>query len=79
MQQWLILSNEVNYIQYDRHPKNFYNLSITAVNKEKYKRRFDAEEEKQILRVRFWGYIREIKGRIFRYIQWNSIRNIEYH
>ena len=28
MEQWSILSNVVNYIQYHRHPKNFYNLDI---------------------------------------------------
>ena len=24
MEQWSILSNVVNYVQYDRHPRNFY-------------------------------------------------------
>ena len=33
MEQWPILSNVGNYIQYDRHPKNFHNLNIRAVNK----------------------------------------------
>ena len=28
MEQWSIFCNVVNYIQYDRHPKNFYNLDI---------------------------------------------------
>ena len=32
MEQWSILSNLVNYIQYDRHPKNFCHLNIRAVN-----------------------------------------------
>ena len=32
MEQWLILSSVVNYIQYNRHPKNFHNLDIKAVN-----------------------------------------------
>ena len=32
MEQWSILSNMLNYIQYDRHPKNFHNLGISAVN-----------------------------------------------
>ena len=32
MEQWSILSNVVNYIQYNRHPKNFYNLNIKTVN-----------------------------------------------
>ena len=33
MEQWSILSNTLNYKQYDRHPKNYYSLSITTVNK----------------------------------------------
>ena len=33
MEQWSILSNTVNYIQYDRHPKNFHSFGISAVNK----------------------------------------------
>ena len=28
MEQWLIISNVVNYIQYDRHQKNFIILII---------------------------------------------------
>ena len=34
MEQWLILSNVVNFVQYDKHPKNFHNLNIRTVNKE---------------------------------------------
>ena len=34
MEQWSILSNVANYIQYDRHPKNIHNLDIEAVNQE---------------------------------------------
>ena len=32
MELWSILSNMLNYIQYDRHPKNYHNLGISAVN-----------------------------------------------
>ena len=46
MEQWSILSTVVNYIQYDRHPRNFHNQNISAVNKEKYKRKSNVEEEK---------------------------------
>ena len=35
MEQWSILSNVFNYIQYDKHPRNYHNLSINAVNKYK--------------------------------------------
>ena len=37
MEQWSILGNVVKYIQYDKHPKNFHNLSISVVHKEKSK------------------------------------------
>ena len=38
MEQWSILSNVVNYIQYDRHPGHFHSLNISTVNKQKCKR-----------------------------------------
>ena len=28
MEQWSILRNVISYIQYNRHPKNFYNLKF---------------------------------------------------
>ena len=48
--------------------RTFYNLNIRAVYKGSYKRRSNTEEERQMLRVRFWRHAREIKIRIFRYI-----------
>ena len=33
MEQWSILNNKLNCIQYDRHPKNYHSLDISAVNK----------------------------------------------
>ena len=33
MEQWFILSNTLNYIQYDRHPKKYHSLGISMVNK----------------------------------------------
>ena len=53
MEQWSILSNVVNYIQYDRHQKNFYNLNIRTVNKEKHKRKSNPEEERVMLELDF--------------------------
>ena len=32
MEQWSILSNMLNYIQYEKYPKNFHHLGISAVN-----------------------------------------------
>ena len=33
MEQWPILNNTLNYIQYDRYPKNYHSLGISMVNK----------------------------------------------
>ena len=33
MEQWSILSNKLNYIQHDRHPKNCHSLGISTANK----------------------------------------------
>ena len=61
-EQWSILSNVVNYIQYDRHPKNFHNLNISTVNKEKYKRKSNIEEERHVLELDFGNTPKKLKG-----------------
>ena len=35
MEQWSILSNVINYMQYSKSPKNFYAMSIKPINKNK--------------------------------------------
>ena len=67
MEQWSILSNTLNYIQYDRYQKNYHSLGLSVVNKYR-KNPCTKEEERDILyiRVRFWSNTRHIKGRIFR-------------
>ena len=47
MEQWSILSNVINFIQYDKHPKNFHSLSISTVNKEKNREKLCRREEKE--------------------------------
>ena len=61
MEQWSILSNVFNYIQYDRYTRNFYNFNIKAVNRERYKRRSDIEEEKQVLELDFGDIPEKLK------------------
>ena len=51
MEQWSILSNILNYIQYDKCPKNYHDLSIKAVNK--YKNSLDTIEERDIVELDF--------------------------
>ena len=38
MEQWPILSYVVNYMQYDRYPKNFYNLDIKATDQKSHRK-----------------------------------------
>ena len=52
MEWWSILSNTLNYIQYNRHPKYYQNLNISAVNK--YKNNLDTiKEDRYILEIDF--------------------------
>ena len=53
MEQWSILSNVLNYIQYDKHPKNYHSLSISTVNKEKCRTPDIKEEERDMLELDF--------------------------
>ena len=38
MEQWSILSNIVNYVQYDRAPKDFYNLDVKAIDQKNHRK-----------------------------------------
>ena len=51
MEQWSILSNTLNYVQYDRHSKNYHSLGISAVNK--CKNSLDTKEERDIIELDF--------------------------
>ena len=51
MEQWSILSNTLNYIQCDRHPKNYHSLGISTVNK--YGKNLDIKEERDLIELDF--------------------------
>ena len=51
MEQWSIFSNTLNYIQYNRHPKNYHSLGISAVNKKKIN--LDIKEERDLIELDF--------------------------
>ena len=52
MEQWSILSNTLNYIQYDRQPKSCHSFSISRVNKCR-KTPCTKEEERDMLELNF--------------------------
>ena len=45
MEQWLILSNLVYYVQYDRNPRDFYNLDIKAIDQRYHRKIYDRLKE----------------------------------
>ena len=53
MEQWLILGNIVNYVQYHKHLKKFYYLVIKAVDLKSYKKIYNKEEKRQMLELDF--------------------------
>ena len=54
MEQWLIHSNLVNCVQYDRNPKNIYDLEIKVIN-QNYRKIFDRvkDDDRQVLELDF--------------------------
>ena len=79
IEQWSVLSNVVNYVQYDRHPKKFYDLDIKAVDSKSHKKIFNKEKKRQILELDFWQYSSKNKRRIFRHVQRHSVRSNKYY
>ena len=41
MEQWSILSNVVNYVQYNRNPKDFYNLDVMVIDQKNHRKLYD--------------------------------------
>ena len=55
MEQWLIFSSVVNYVQYERNPKNFYDLDIKAKDQKNHRKIYDSfkDEDRQVLELDF--------------------------
>ena len=55
MAQWSLLSNVVNYVQYDRNPRNFYDLDSKAKHQKNHRKIYDRlkDGDRQILEIDF--------------------------
>ena len=56
MEQWSILSNIINYVQYDKHPKYLHTMSFRPVKKKTKKNKIKSrkdEKEKAISEIDF--------------------------
>ena len=47
MKQWSILCNVINYVQYDKLPKNFHTISIRPINKARNKAKSKQNEKER--------------------------------
>ena len=66
MEQWSILNNMLTYIQYDKYPKNFHNLGISAVNV--FKNCSDAKKEKGMVEIDFGPALDVLKEEYLMYM-----------
>ena len=65
MEEWLILNNVVNYVQYSRHLKNDYDLGIKAVDLQSHNKIDNKEDKREILELDFGGTPEKLKGEYY--------------
>ena len=59
MEQWSIRNNVVNCVQYDRNPRDFYNIDVKVIDQKIYVR---LKEDRQIIEVDFGDILDKLKG-----------------
>ena len=64
MEQWSLLSNNVNYVQYDIDPRDFYNLEVKAIDQKYHRKIYDRlkEEDRQVMELDFGDTPDTLKG-----------------
>ena len=55
MEQWSILSNVINYVQYNRNPIDYYKLDVRALELKNHRKIYDwlEEEDRQVIELDF--------------------------
>ena len=77
MEQCSVLTNILNYIQFDKHPKNHHSLSVSTVNKCR-KTPYIKEEEIDMLELDF-GHTPDKLNEEKLDVYEGKVRNIKYH
>ena len=64
MQQWSILINIVHYVQYDRNPRDYYNLEVKALKQKNHRKIHNRlqEEDKAVTELDFGNTPDKLKG-----------------
>ena len=55
MEQWSILSNVINYIQYNRNPRDYFKLDIKTLEEKNHGKMYNRlkEDDRQIIELDF--------------------------
>ena len=63
MEQWSILSNVVDYVQYDRNPRDFYNLDIKTIDQKNHRKIYKRlkEVDRQVMGLDFSDTLDKLK------------------
>ena len=66
MEQWSILSNVVNYVQYDRNPRDFYNLNAKVIDQNNHRKIYTClkEEDSEVIEIDFGDTLDKLKENI---------------
>ena len=64
MEQWSILSNAVNYVQYNRNHRDFYNLDVKVIDQKNNRKIYDRlkGEDRHVIAVDFGDTPDKLKG-----------------
>ena len=64
MEQWSTISNTVNFVQYDRNPRDFYCLEVKAIEQKNHRKIYDRlkEEDRQVVELDFGNTLDKLKG-----------------
>ena len=61
MEEWSILGNIFHYVQYDRYPRNFYDLDIKTVHQKSYKKLY-SKDDRQSIELDFGDTPEKLRG-----------------
>ena len=64
MEQWSIFINVINYVQYNRNPKDFYDLDVKAIDQKNHGEIYHRlqEEDRQVLELDFGNNPDKLRG-----------------
>ena len=65
MEKWSILSNIVNYVQYDRDHRDYHNLEVKALEQKNHMKTYERlkGEDRQVIELDFGNTPDKLKGK----------------